>query len=92
MSTKTEKKLPDTPFIKVVVSNRNPESEERSAFVGGNNVIINGKSEIKHYTIELEKEVSLPDHFVDQLRKRSFVGKAKDGTTSHIPMFVVDVA
>ncbi len=82
--------LKDTKFIKVRVSNRNPDSEEKSCFVGGNNVIIDGKSQIKHYTIQLEKTVELPEPFVQQLKDRSMVMKSKDGSTKKIPLFVVE--
>ena len=82
----------DTKFVKVVVSNRNPESEERSCFVGGNNIVIDGIKEIKHYTIELDKEVELPEPFVEQLKNRSMVGKGKDGKTAHVKLFIVEKA
>ncbi len=84
-------KVADTKFIKVKVSNRNPDSEEKSCFVGGNNVIIDGKSQIKHYTIQLDKTVELPESFVQQLKDRSMVIKSKDGSTKKIPLFVVEV-
>ncbi len=83
-------KVKDTPFVKVIVSNRNPESEERSTFVGGNMIIINGVSTIKHYQVQLDKEVELPEPFVKQLKDRAMVGKGKDGKIARVPLFVVE--
>ena len=88
----TVKKVEDTKFVAVVISNRNPESEERSCFVGGNNIIINGKPTIKHYTVQLNEEVSLPEPFIKQLKERSMVGKGKDGKIARVPLFVVEQA
>ncbi len=84
-----EKKLVDSKFVKVVVENRNPEAETVSGFVGGNNVIINGESTIKHYRFQLGEEIEIPESFVGQLKNRSMVGKAKDGTRISIPQYIV---
>ncbi len=84
------KKLEDTKYIKVRVSNRNPDSEEMSTFIGGNNVIINGTSNVKHYTIELDKEVELPEHFVTQLEDRSMVVQDKRKRNKRVKLFVVE--
>ncbi len=86
----SEVKLKDTKFIKVKVTDRNPDTESQSIFVGGNNVIVNGKPTIKHYRIQPDKVVELPEGFVDQLKARSQVGKAKDGTRISIPMYLVE--
>ena len=82
--------LKDTKFVTVTVENRSPESEEKSTFVGGNMVIIDGTPNIKHYTIELGKEVSLPEHFVQQLKDRSHVVQdAKTKKNKLVPLFIV---
>ncbi len=84
-------KVTNTKFIKVKVSNRNTEDERGSTWIGGNNVIIDGKPTIKHYRIELDKVVELPESFVDQLKARSTVVQGKNKTTKKIPLFVVEV-
>ena len=81
----------DTPFIKVIVENRNPEAESQSTFVGGNNVVIKGKKNIKHYRIQLGKEVELPEPFVKQLKDRAHVIKdSKSGKLINVPLFVIE--
>ena len=71
-------KIKDTEFVTVIVSHRNPEAEGMSTFVGGNNIVINGKKFIKHYNIELGKEVSIPKPFVKQLENRAQVEVEKN--------------
>lgn len=85
-----EKKLADTKFIKVKVSNRNPEAEMQSTFVGGNNVVINGKEHIKHYRLQMEQEVMIPESFAAQLDRRSAVAKDKTGNPVKVPMYIVE--
>ena len=82
-------KLKDSVFKKVVISNRNPNEEAMSGFVGSNMVIIDGKPSIKHYRFKLDEEVELPEICIDQLKERSHVGKAKDGTQALIPIYIV---
>ena len=81
-------KFKNSVFKKVIVSNRNPEDEAKSTFVGSNMVVIDGKPNIKHYRLQLDKEVELPEICIDQLKKRSYVGK--DG--KKVPMFILEVA
>ena len=83
-------KLENTKFIEVVVTNRNTESETRSTFVGGNNIVIDGSKEIKHYTVQLEEKVSLPEPFVKQLEDRAYIIRGKDGKEKSIKIFVVE--
>ncbi len=85
-----EKKLVDSKWIKVVVENRNPEAEAVSGFIGGNGVIINGVSTIKHFRFKLGEEIEIPESFVEQLKNRSMVGKDKQGTRISIPMYLVE--
>ncbi len=85
-------KLVESKFTKVIVRNRNPEAEAMSTFVGSNNIVINGKKEIKHYRLQLDKEVELPEPCIDQLKTRSMVVKGKDGETKRVPMFLVEAA
>ncbi len=87
MSTK---KIVDTKFIKVKVSDRNPDTQSQSIFVGGNNVIINGEPTIKHYRIQPDKTVELPASFVDQLKARAQVGKDKAGNRVMVPLYLVE--
>ena len=83
-------KVKDTKFVKVIVSNRNPEAENQSTFVGGNNIVVDGVKTIKHYRLQLDKEVELPEPFVEQLKKRSVVGKDKKGNRVNVPMYIVE--
>jgi len=69
----------DTKYIKVIIEHSNPEVETVSGFVGGNNVIENGKRVLKHYRFQLGKEIELPTTFVDDLRNRSMVTKGTNG-------------
>lgn len=87
-----EAKLKDSKFIKVTVSNRNPEADAQSTFVGSNMVVINGKPNIKHYRLKLGEEVELPEICVDQLRSRSMIGKDKKGNRVNVPLYLVEVA
>jgi len=82
------KKLEDTPFRAVIISAQNPEANLPLGFVGGNGIVINGKKEIKHYKFQLDKEVSLPVPFIEQLKARHYVFEAKKGKpTRKIPVY-----
>ncbi len=84
-----------TKFIKVVVNNRNPETESQSGFVGGNNIVMTdgGKGEIKHYRFQVGKEIEIPESFVDQLKNRSHVVKdKKSGEFVKQPIYIVEAA
>ena len=85
-----EKKLVDSKWIKVIVEHRNPETETISSFVGGNGVIINGVSTIKHFRFKIGEEIEIPESFVEQLKNRSMVGKDKQGNRISIPMYLVE--
>ncbi len=87
-----EKKLVNTKFVTVVVTNRNPETETVSGFVGGNNVVIDGKPTIKHYRFQLGEEISIPENFVAQLKNRSQVAKDKKGNRINVPLYLVEKA
>ncbi len=84
-----EKKLVDSKWVKVIVEHRNPETEAISSFVGGNGIIINGKSTIKHFRFKIGEEIEIPESFVDQLKNRSMVGKDKDNNRISIPQYIV---
>ncbi len=83
-------KRKDSTFKTVIISNRNPEVETASGFVGSNMVVIDGKPNIKHYRFQLDKEISLPEICIDQLKNRSTVGKGKDGTIVSLPLYIVE--
>ena len=84
-----DKKLVDTKYVEVTVGLRNPESETGSNFVGGV-VIENGKPTIKHYKFQLDEKISIPEPFVAQLKNRSYVGKAKDGSRALVSVYIVE--
>ena len=83
------KKLVDSKYISVKGSQRNPDDERVSGFVGGV-VIKDGTAGIKHYRFQLDEEISIPEDFVTQLKNRSMVGKAKDGTRAYVPIYLVE--
>ena len=87
-----EKKIPNTKFQTVIVESANPEAKDNMPvnFVGGNNIIIDGIKEIKHYKFQLGKEISIPEPFVKQLEDRHYVvGDAKTGEARKIPIYRV---
>lgn len=88
----TKQKFEDSKWIKVKVTSRNPEAEAQSGFVGSNMVVINGKPNIRHYRFQLDKEVELPEICVDQLKRRSMIGKDKKGNRVNVPLYLVEGA
>ncbi len=85
----TAAKLKDSKWIKVIVSDRNPEAESQSIFVGGNNVVTDGKSEIRHFKVQPDKEVELPVSFVEQLETRARMAQDKEGNKISVPLYLV---
>ncbi len=86
------KKVVDTKFQTIIVESANPEATDNMPvnFVGGNNIIIDGVKEIKHYKFQLGKEISIPEPFVKQLEDRHYVvGDAKTGEARKIPIYRV---
>ena len=85
-------KLVDTKFVEVIVENRDPESEERSCFVGGNNIIIDGKNDVVHYQVQLGEPVKLPEPFIEQLKTRAHIVQDKKTLKNkHVKLYTVEV-
>ncbi len=74
-------KLVDTDFKKVIIEHANPQTENISGFVGGNDVVVGGKRVIKHYRFKVGKAVELPVTFIKQLEERKVVLSVATPTT-----------
>jgi len=90
-SKTTTKKRPDTEFKEVIVTYRDPNNETPIVKVGGNNVVINNKMTIKHYTMKVNEIVSLPVTFIEDLKNRSHVIKGQNGQPKKVPILSVDM-
>jgi len=80
----------DTEFKTVIVTPRNPDEDIPSIYAGGNDVVINGKRTLKHYRIKPGEPVELPVTFIEQLKRRHYVGKGKNDEMTRLPMYVVE--
>jgi len=63
----------DTEYKKVIIEHANPSVETPAGYVGGNNIIENGKHVIKHYRFQVGEEVELPVTFIKELKSRKHV-------------------
>ncbi len=77
----TEVVVQDTEYKAVVVTHANPEVETPFCFVGGNDIIENGKHVLKHYRVQMGKQVELPETFIKQLKNRRIVLSVGSSTT-----------
>ncbi len=82
-------KIKDTEFKTIVVEHSNPETEAVSGYVGGNNLIINGKRAIKHYRFQIGKEIELPVTFIQDLKNRSMVLKGTGGKPRNVKLYSI---
>ena len=83
-------KLEDSKWIDVIVTYRDPNNETPVVKVGGNNVVIDGKMTIKHYTMQVGEQVTLPECFVKDLEYRSHVIKGRNGLPKKVPILSVE--
>lgn len=83
----------NTPYKKVIIHAANPEATENMPvnFVGGNGIMVDGNSTIKHYKFQLDKEIELPVPFIEQLKNRHYVFGAKDGEVKKVPIYRVEM-
>jgi len=72
---------PDTEYRKVLIEHSNPEVETPAGFVGGNDIIENGKNVVKHFRFQVGKEVELPVTFIKQLKDRKQIVSVGSSTT-----------
>ncbi len=86
-----EEVLEDTEFKSVIITAKNPEADLPVNFVGSNNIVIDGKREIKHYKFQLEREISLPVPHIEQLRNRHYVfGMNDDGSIKRVLIYNIE--
>ena len=85
-----DKKLKDTEWKKVTVRYRDPENQNKVVRVGGNNLIINGKRELKQYVIRVGKEVELPVTFISRLKRRFEYRRDEEDNIIKVPILIVE--
>ncbi len=94
----------DTEYKTVIIRHSSPEVEAVAGFIGGNNVIENGKNVIKHFRFQVSdvasedgsdnsgiKPVSLPVTFIKELKARTQVMSIETSTTKRRELKVYNI-
>ena len=85
----------DTKFIKVIISERfeNKEYAEKPAgfYIKQGGVIVeNGKNVAKSYTIELNKEVEIPENFAKYISERKALKPNPNMDVEYVKLYNVE--